>query len=632
MIFFLLMLMTSCLATPYSVTNCTYLSRIIVSAVPGDTLFLQNDIDCTSITFVVDCFSGFLDGRNFAIQHLSNPLIGTLNGTLSNLTISNSLFSGVQMGAFATTVARTGVLNKCSSLNNTFMGCQLGGIAATNNGTIINSKSVANSFSTPYMTTRFLYIGGICGIDLPGSVLANSISSENNFSSMNVANVGGISGGENGNLSHCLSSYNNFTFTGSGGGISGSNSGSISFSCSFSNTFNTLSGAIVGTNSGNVLSSTYFANHNATSCVHSNLASSSTSFCCMNSTCVNSQNTFSEPVTIFMGTTALPTFLPLRTNLAPLETLFSIVPISEQSTSEAQTSFQETSIPSITNTVSTSNPPWTVKPSLATKQASHMASSLSPLQTSSFAPSSLLSTSVSSPSPLTTAPTKCAYQVLNCQNCEQNAPQVDLSQVNVSCNFSGGYWTWSFTPKAGTLTVNSPNFEISTNSTVIVQGNLTQTPMGTIIVNYTNSSQNNKTVPLNVEGCVSLKGNITVNLQTQPQQGTSQVQIISYSCSQQANISSSQVQVVPNYNGSSCDTIDSKTLSHSNSFGVSLTSTLGNKCKSGGVSKGLLIGLSVAIPCVVILITAAIIGVLVHRRNVRLKRARKDLEKFKNKL
>ena len=118
---------------------------------------------------------------------------------------------------------------------------------------------------------------------------------------------------------------------------------------------------------------------------------------------------------------------------------------------------------------------------------------------------------------------------------------------------------------------------------------------------YSSSQQSNKSSPLNVGGCVSINGNISLNLETQPQQGTTNLQVISYNCSQQVNISSSQIQVIPNYNGSSCDTINSQTINQPGSLGVSLTSTLGIKC-NGGNNLGLIIGLSVGIPCGLIVI------------------------------
>ena len=156
---------------------------------------------------------------------------------------------------------------------------------------------------------------------------------------------------------------------------------------------------------------------------------------------------------------------------------------------------------------------------------------------------------------------------------------------------------------------NNANMNISSGSTVLIQGNFTQSSGGQIVFTFNQQQNNNKSSPLNVEGCVSINGNISLNLQTQPQQGTTNLQVISYNCSQQVNISSSQIQVTPNYNGSSCDTINSQTINQPDSLAVSLTSTIGNKC-NGGNNLGLIIGLSVGIPCGIALIVAISVVIL----------------------
>ena len=245
-------------------------------------------------------------------------------------------------------------------------------------------------------------------------------------------------------------------------------------------------------------------------------------------------------------------------------------------------------------------------------------------------------------SPSTQTPLFCAYQVINCINCAQDAPLFDLTQGSVSCIFFQGEWIWTFTPNNGTIINsgeivvsgntttlvqgnfdNNANLNISSGSTVVIQGNFTQSSQSQIVFTF-NPQQNNKSTPLNVGGCVSINGNISLNLETQPQQGTTNFQVISYNCSQQVNISSSQIQVVPNYNGSSCDTINSQAINHPNSLAVSLTSSLGNKC-NGGLSKGLVIGLAVGIPCGVVVVLGLIIGISLH---VKDKKFRKELDKL----
>ena len=221
----------------------------------------------------------------------------------------------------------------------------------------------------------------------------------------------------------------------------------------------------------------------------------------------------------------------------------------------------------------------------------------------------------------------------------------DLRQGNVSCIFSKNEWIWRFTPKSGTVTNtgelilsgntttfiqgsldNNANLNISSSSSIVVQGNFTQSSGGQIVFTFNpqqNNNINNKSAPLNVGGCVSINGNISLNLETQPQQGTTNFQVISYNCSQQVNISSSQIQVVPNYNGSSCDTINSQSINQQGSLGVSITSSLGNKC-NGGKNLGLIIGLAVGIPIATIFFVSVI--VVVSQR----KRERKITDMLKN--
>ena len=153
---------------------------------------------------------------------------------------------------------------------------------------------------------------------------------------------------------------------------------------------------------------------------------------------------------------------------------------------------------------------------------------------------------------------------------------------------------------------NNASLNITSGSGIVVQGNFSQSSGGQIVFTVNPQQNNNKTVPLNVGGCVSVNGNINLNLQTQPQQGTTNLQVISYNCSQQVNISSSQIQVVPNYNGSQCDTINSQAINQQGSLGVSIISTLGNKC-GGGTSLGLVIGLAIGLPILAIIIVCAVI-------------------------
>ena len=122
-----------------------------------------------------------------------------------------------------------------------------------------------------------------------------------------------------------------------------------------------------------------------------------------------------------------------------------------------------------------------------------------------------------------------------------------------------------------------------------------------------------------------MNGNISLNLQTQPQQGTTNFQVISYNCSQQVNISSQQIQVIPSYNGSECDTINSQAINQPGSLVVSLTSTIGNKCNSGN-NLGLIIGLSVGIPSALILAVSVVIFILKMKQNKQISDVKDEIE------
>ena len=90
-------------------------------------------------------------------------------------------------------------------------------------------------------------------------------------------------------------------------------------------------------------------------------------------------------------------------------------------------------------------------------------------------------------------------------------------------------------------------------------------------------------------------------------------------------ISSSQIQVIPTYNGSSCDTINLQSINQPNSLGVSLTSTIGNKC-SGGNNLGLIIGISVGIPVLTVIILAIVLKMIGKKEEQDAKRIVKERE------
>ena len=326
-------------------------------------------------------------------------------------------------------------------------------------------------------------------------------------------------------------------------------------------------------------------------------------------------------------------------------------------TNTTTTNIPTTNIP--TTNIPTSDAPTTNTPTTNTPTTNIPTSNTQTIQT---LPYTFLSSSYFP----TVSLLNCIYQISNCHLCPFDAPLFDLTQGNVSCIFFQNEWRWTFTPNNGTLTNtgeivvsgntttifignlnNNANLSVSSNSSLVVQGNMTNnanlniSTQSTIVIggvfiqssggkttftfNPSYSNYSHTSIPLKVSGCVEINGNISLNLQTQPQQGTTNLQVMSYNGTQQVNISSSQIQVIPNYNGSSCDTINSQTINQPNSLAVPLTSTLGNKC-SGSSNLGLIIGLSVGIPCILIAFISVVIVVLKFNQRRKMKRVKIENE------
>ena len=272
--------------------------------------------------------------------------------------------------------------------------------------------------------------------------------------------------------------------------------------------------------------------------------------------------------TTFYPTTRLPT-----TNFPTTELPTTMVETTEFSTTNLPTIFyRTTSFPTTELSTTQSATTYLQMTNLATTQVatSEKPSTLSPVSQTTNAPSvttsptsSLVSSTLISSNPTISSTTNtmtmqetthspiCFYIVPNCEFCSHNPPLFDLTKGNVSCVFSSQQqvWRWIFTPNNGTLTNNGEivvsgntttlvegnfnnngNFTIVGNSSIFISGNLTQTSGGQIVFTFNPSSSqnNNKTSGLNVGGCVSINGNISLNLETQPQQGTTNLQVISY--------------------------------------------------------------------------------------------------------
>ena len=218
-------------------------------------------------------------------------------------------------------------------------------------------------------------------------------------------------------------------------------------------------------------------------------------------------------------------------------------------------------------------------------------------------------------------PSSCIYQVPNCQNCPLQAPPFDLTQGNISC--TQGMWT--FTPNltymltsnfdaiSGTIVIlgnfnNTGEMSLYAGSSVLVEGCFCQSPSANLNLSFIPSKNRTQQVPLVVQDLVTLQGSVTVNIQSQPNQATTNYTLIFFNSTQQSSLSSTQINVVPNYNGSNCDTISSQTINQPNTLGISITTSFGSKCGGGPTSSlGLILGLTIGLLCAAVIVTTLIL-------------------------
>ena len=179
-----------------------------------------------------------------------------------------------------------------------------------------------------------------------------------------------------------------------------------------------------------------------------------------------------------------------------------------------------------------------------------------------------------------------------------NITITESSSVCVEGNFNNlGQFNLSESSAAsvqGNVNNNASISLTSPNSLVSVKGNFSQPQEGLISFGLS-LSENAK---MNISGNAAISGTIQLNLTAQLPSGTSMTFIlinfgssISRRVSVIPNITNSQIQVVPSYKGSSCDSINAQAVNHAGSFQVVLTSSVGSKC-GGGLSVGAVIGIS----------------------------------------
>ena len=100
-----------------------------------------------------------------------------------------------------------------------------------------------------------------------------------------------------------------------------------------------------------------------------------------------------------------------------------------------------------------------------------------------------------------------------------------------------------------------------------------------------------------MSGCVDLQGNVTVILESQPDEGSTLLPIISFNCPTPLNQSNYNFEVKISYQNKSCHKLSYSQNNQPNSLSLSL-----DVKECGGVSKALIIGLSVGIPVTIIFI------------------------------
>ena len=190
-------------------------------------------------------FSGVIDGNGYTIFGLNGSgsnvgLVGTLSGTIKNLTISYSSFTASGTNGFAGAFAGTNngtVSYKGSSGQYNY----IGGIVGDNSGNVVGSKNTG--------AITGIYAGGIVGYATAGSTQKCT-----NTGSVSGYDVGGIVGYvKNGmSIANCV---NNGNVTGQSygrsGGLAGYTTGSTSLSFSTSSSitvgYSGMKGALYGT-------------------------------------------------------------------------------------------------------------------------------------------------------------------------------------------------------------------------------------------------------------------------------------------------------------------------------------------------------------------------------------------------
>lgn len=185
----------------------------------GQTFYLDTDIDFNGRSIAtISTFSGTLDGNGYAFRNFPNTMIGTLTGTVRNLSVefmvesmsfesSSNVFVGLLCNINAGTIKNCHLFGKVTSLSMKMgtggaYGC-FGFVCGSNTGTIQGCTNAAKIVSfTSLDDLGTYYFGGICGQGIMGSIseCANAGYLDVFKEKDGVTLVGGICGAGDGTL------------------------------------------------------------------------------------------------------------------------------------------------------------------------------------------------------------------------------------------------------------------------------------------------------------------------------------------------------------------------------------------------------------------------------------------------
>ena len=293
-----------------------------------------------------------------------------------------------------------------------------------------------------------------------------------------------------------------------------------------------------------------------------------------------------EYFTILVPSTMIPsTYIPSTlipsTQIPSTQLPSTQIPSTQiDSTVPPQTTNPPTQIPS-TQIPSTQVPSSQIP---STQIPSNQIDSTVPPQTTN-PPTSLASSQI--PSTQVPSNTSCSYNVPNCLNCENGNPatQVDPNLFNISCIFVSNKWIYSFKNKTSNTVTISNDLVFEKQSNIYIDGNFNQDSSSkiTFFISFQNNKKkqnNNNNASIDVNGCISLNGNIDLVLDERPSSNQQvEIDLISYNCNTLPSLSESQVRLQTNYPNNQCDSVTRNINNQPNTLSVSLSSTLNKNCR-----------------------------------------------------